>query len=127
MRGSVREEYLFALNYIKQNYSKLLSLLKKRFGVGEGLSSVVQLEGEDLFAQMRLHSRMESSPPTTEVKTAPVELQNCIYSQPSYNVRKTLAERNKGSSFTYFFRYSKFEIMINTFKLTFVAIFSGNL
>ena len=85
--GSAREEYLCAPNNIKQDYSKLISLLKKRFGPAEGLSSLsaafnaqVQLEGEDLAAYshalMRLHCRMESSTPTPEVKTALEELRN---------------------------------------------------
>ena len=85
--GSARDKYLCAPNNIKQDYSKLISLLKKRFGPAEGLSSLsaafnalVQLEGEDLAAYshalMGLHSRMESSTPTPEVKTALEELRN---------------------------------------------------
>ena len=77
--GSAREEYLCAPNNIKQDYSKLISLLKKRFGPAEGLSSLsaafnarVQLEGEDLAsysrALMRLHSRMEWKPALEELR-----------------------------------------------------------
>ena len=83
MGGSAREEYLCAPNNIKQDYSKLMSLLKKRFGQLKVCPRCLRhsmLEGEDLAAYshalMCLHSRMESSAPTPEVKTALEELRN---------------------------------------------------
>ena len=79
--GNAREEYLCADPVVKNDFNKLSSLLKRRFGPAEELpalsaafSSRVQQEGENLTAYsralMRLYARMEAAAEDLDVRAA---------------------------------------------------------